>query len=139
MLPPFLVNGYSAGGGEDGVIRSHVGRAQKSRPRWTGAPSKPINARIKVNRAQLQTFWDFYHITLGRVLAFNHYDPTKPDPTPVEYRFTAMPTEAPGSTARYWYVTMELEQLTSYQGTFPLSDEHGNNLLSSPGGDELTT
>lgn len=138
MLPCFLVDGYGRGG-EDAVIRSELGRATKIRRRYTALPPEQVSANVVCDKAQLQTLLDFYAITLGRVLPFNYRDHTKPDATLVEYRFTERPSYAPEGSGMYWRVSLSLEQLTTYQGTFPLSDEHGNNLLSSPGGDELTT
>lgn len=122
-VPCFQVDGYSRGGGDDGVIRSTLGRASKIRPRWSTPPPEPVTGVVLCDRAQLQTLLDFWAITLGRVLPFNYRDHTKPDETTVEYRFTARPSYVPAGSAELWRVTIELEQLTSYQGTFPLDIE----------------
>lgn len=119
-LPGFLLEGYQRGGGEDGAIRSQLGRASKVRPKWTTPPPEPVQAVVLCNLAQLQTLLDFYTITLKRVLAFNRKDDTKPDLTPVEYRFTGRPSYEPVGYGQLYRVTLPLEQLTTYQGTFPL-------------------
>lgn len=136
-LPCFQISGFSAGGGDDGVIRSQFPGGTKIRPRFTMPPPEPVTAVVVVNQAQLQTLMDFWAITLRRVLPFNHTDPAKPDDTPVEYRFLARPQRAPLSGGRRWRVTLQLEQLTTYQGTFPLGD--GGGSLLSDGDDVLST
>ena len=136
-LPCFQVAGYSRGGGEDGVLRSQFPGGTKTRPQFTRPPFEPVRADLVVDRAQLQTLLDFWAITLGRVLPFNHTDPTKPDATLVEYRFLSRPQYAPLRTGRRWRVTLELEQLTTYQGTFALGA--GGNTLLTDGDDVLST
>lgn len=137
-LPPFLVDGYSRGGGDDGLIRSQFPGGTKIRLRFTRPPYEQVTAMLIANRAQLQTLLDFYHVTLRRVLPFNHVDHTKPDDTPVEYRFTGRPEYEPAGSGFYWRVTLQLEQLTTYQGTFPLGDG-GGSLLGDGTGNTITT
>lgn len=122
-LPVFLVEGYARGGGDDAVIRSKVGRASKARPRFTTPMPEPVSAGLICSLAQLQTLLDFYNITLKRVLAFNLRDHTKPNATPVEYRFTSRPAYVPAGSGKQYRVTLELEQLSTYQGTFPIDIE----------------
>ena len=136
-LPCFLISGFSASG-EDGVIRSNVGRASKLRPKFTAAPPQQVTAEVLCNKAQLQTLMDFWAITLRRVLPFNHRDYTKPDDTPVEYRFLARPSYVPAGSGMHWRVTLQLEQLTTYQGTFPLTDG-GTALMGDGSGDAIST
>lgn len=136
-VPGPLVVGYSRGGGDDGVIRSNVGRVTKLRPRFTSPPPEPVNATFFCNLAQLQTLLDFYNVTLQRVLPFNMRDGTKPGLATVEYRFTARPSYSPVDTGALYLVTVELEQLATYQGSFDISDELGNGLTDSSEG--LTT
>ncbi|MDV3238779.1 MAG: hypothetical protein LOY58_08020 [Gammaproteobacteria bacterium] len=122
-LPHFLVEGYARGGGEDGVIRSEFPGGVKMRPRFTTAPPEPVQGVVLCDKAQLQTLLDFYNITLRRVLRFNHVDHTKPDTTPVEYRFTGRPSYEPAGSGFLYRVTLPLEQMTTYQGTYPLDIE----------------
>lgn len=136
-LPCFLISGFSASG-EDGVIRSQVGRASKLRPKFTGAPPQQVTAEVLCNKAQLQTLMDFWAVTLRRVLPFNHRDYTKPDETTVEYRFLARPSYVPAGSGMHWRVSLQLEQLTTFQGTFPLGDG-GGSLLGDGSGNTITT
>lgn len=138
-LPCFLVAGYARGGGEDGVLRSDFPGGTKSRPQFTRPPPEPVTASMVCDAAQLQTVLDFWAITTRRTLPFNHIDPTKPDGLPVEYQFRGRPRYVPHRTGRRWLVTMELWQLTSYQGTFPLGDGGGALLTDAPSGNTLTT
>lgn len=137
-LPCFVVDGYSRGGGDDGVIRSEFPAGMKTRPRFTRPPPEPVTAVVMCDRAQLQTVLDFWAITLNRVLPFNMRDHTKPDATTVEYRFTARPQYQPEGSGQLWRITLELEQITTYQGTFPLGDG-GGSLLGDGSGGVLTT
>lgn len=136
-LPCFQVAGFS-GDGEDGVLRSQFPGGMKIRPEFTKPPPERITAAVVVTPAQLQTLMDFWAITLRRVLPFNHTDPSKPDATLVEYRFLARPQRAPHRSGRRWRVTLQLEQLTTYQGTFPLADG-GGSLLGDGTGNTITT
>ena len=128
-VPPFLVEGYARGGGDDGIIRSQFPGGTKQRPRFTSAPPEPVNATVLCNLAQLQTLLDFYNITLHRVARFNMRDHTKPDSTLVEYRFTARPSYQPAGSGFLYRVSLQLEQMATYQGTFPLSA--GGSTLTS--------
>lgn len=92
---------------------------------------------VLCNQAQLQTLLDFYNTTLRRVLPFNYRDHTKPDDATVEYRFTGRPSYLPSGSRFRWVVTLRLEQLTSYQGTFPVTDEAGRQITTDDEG--LTT
>ena len=136
-LPHLLVSGEQRGGGEDGVIRSTLGRASKLRPRWTAPPPEPVQMTVLCSQAQLQTLLDFYNITLRRVLPFNYRDHTKPDDATVEYRFTGRPSYQPSGSRFRWVVTLRLEQLTTYQGTFPVTDGDGSTIIIPP--ETLTT
>lgn len=136
-LPCFQVAGFS-GAGEDGVLRSRFPAGTKIRPEYTSPPPEQITAAVVVDQAQLQTLMDFWAITLRRVLPFNHTDPSKPDDTPVEYRFLARPQRVPHRSGRRWRVTLQLEQLTTYQGTFPLGDG-GGALLGDGAGNAVST
>lgn len=117
-LPCFVIDGYSRGGGEDNVLRSQFPGGLKIRPKFTSAPPEPVTATLVVTPAQLQTLLDFWAITLKRVLPFNHTDPTKPDDTSVEYRFLSRPQYAPHRTGRRWRVTLQMEQMATFQGTY---------------------
>ena len=132
------MDGYSRGGGDDGVLRTQFPGGVKVRRRFTGRTPDPVTAQVICDRAQLQTLLDFYEITLGRVLPFNRVDDTKPDGTLVEYQFTAPPSYVPEKSGFYWRVTLQLEQLTTYQGTFALGDGSGS-LLGDGSGNTLTT
>lgn len=137
-VPTFLVDGYARGGGDDGVIRSQFPGGVKQRPRFTTAPPEQVTATVLCNKAQLQTLLDFYNITLRRVSRFNLRDHTKPDTTTVEYRFTGRPSYQPAGSGFLYRVTLPLEQMNTFQGTFPVSDGNGN-LLSDGDGQTLTT
>lgn len=137
-LPRLVVEGYQRGGGDDGIIRSDFPAGMKIRPRFTKPPPEPVTAVIMCNKAQLQTVLDFYAITLRRVLPFNMRDHTKPDATTVEYRFTARPQYQPSGSGSLWRVTLDLEQMSTFQGTFPLGDG-GGSLLGDGSGNTLTT
>ncbi len=136
-LPCWSIGGY-AGSGDDGVIRGEFPAGMKIRPRFTRPPPEAIRAVVYVDQAQLQTLMDFWAITLQRVLPFNYRDVTKPDTTTVEYRFTARPSRSPAGSGRKWRVELQLEQFTTFQGTFPLGDG-GGSLLGDGDGNTLTT
>lgn len=136
-LPCFALSGYS-GQGDDGIIRSEFPAGMKVRPRFTKAPPEQVRAIVYCTAAQLQTVLDFWEVTLKRVLAFNYRDVTKPaDLTTVEYRFLARPTYSPMGSGRKWRVELQLEKLSTFQGTFPVS---GNgSLLDDGSGNTITT
>lgn len=138
-LPCFTVAGYQRGGGDDGVKRSQFPAGAKSSPRHTAPPPEPVRASLVCNPAQLQTVLDFWAITCRRVLPFLMHDVTKPDDTLVEYAFLARPSYVPhGRIPNRWRVTLELEQRTTFQGTFPLGDG-GGSLLGDGTGNTITT
>lgn len=90
------------------------------------------------DKAQLQTIIDFWEITCKQgSLTFWRKDDTKPDETLVEYGFLSPPSYEPLDI--FWRVTLQLEQLTTFQGTFPITDEAGSNLLDNRFGKALTT
>jgi len=136
-LPHPLVEGYQRDG-DDGIIRSDFPAGMKIRPRYTRPPPERVRASFHCDRAQLQTLLDFWAITLKRVLPFNMPDHTKPDSDTVEYRFLSRPTYQPAGSGFNWRVTVELEQLTTFQGTFPLGDG-GGSLLGDGDGNTITS
>lgn len=136
-LPEISVTGY-AREGDDGVIRSEFPGSTKIRPRFTKPPPEQVSAQVICSQAEMQTLMDFWEVTLRRVLAFNYRDHTKPDATTVEYRFLSRPTRETYGSPYIWRVTLQLEQLTTYQGTFPLGDG-GGSLLGDGTGNTITT
>ena len=138
-LPCFQLSGFSTGGGDGNQKRSEFPGGTKVRRRFTGRPPKPVTASLVCTPAQLQTVEDFYWVTLRETEAFNHRDMTKPnDTTLVEYCFLRPPRATTHRTGRRFLVTLELEQLTFFQGTFPLGDG-GGSLLGDGAGSTLTT
>lgn len=109
--------------GDDGVIRTQMDAGvAKMRPRFTAVP-EDLNCSIEVDAAGLQVLDEFYTITLKRVLAFAWRDFRKPNDldTAAVYRFKSKPKHSPtDQTGKRWRVDMELELLTTFQGTFLL-------------------
>lgn len=136
-LPCWAINGFS-GEGDDGVKRSQFPGGTKTRPRFTKPPPAIVRTAVYVSPAQLQTLMDFWETTLRRVLPFNYRDMTKPnDTTTVEYRFLARPRFSSTGSPRRFRVELQLEQLTTFQGTFPVTNEAGQQITTDDEG--LTT
>lgn len=104
----------------DGVIRTPMdfGPA-KLRRRFTAVP-EAATFSLQLYRSQVQTLQDFVAITLKDTLPFDWYEFRKPDRTLVTYRFIRRPRFVPMQTGMLWLATVELELLTTYQGTFLL-------------------
>ena len=108
-------------------IDGHIIRSQmdagvaKTRRRWTNPPCD-VNLRIECSKAQVPTLEDFVAITLADVLPFQWIDWRKPDgPENVAvYRFKKRPTFEHSGAPGYWFASLELELLTTFQGTFLL-------------------
>lgn len=130
-LPPFLVDGYSRGGGDDGVLRSQMDGAVRSRPKTSAPPREPVTGRLNCAPAQLQTLMDFWELTLGRVLPFNYVDHTKGESAAV-YAFTGRPSYQPTRSGMRWLVTLPLEIVSTTPGAFGLG-------LLDEDDEELTT
>lgn len=98
--------------------------AAKTRRRYTAVPSD-VTYRLLCDRAQVQTLDDFVAITLADVLPFTWKDFRKPDgpENVVVYRFKKRPAFEDAPAAGLWYATLELEMLTTFQGTFLLDIE----------------
>lgn len=137
-LPDLLTENYTRSR-EDGLIRTPFPGGTKTRPRFTKPPPAKISAQVICNRAQLQTLLDFWEVTLKQgSLPFLRRDDTKPDDTLVEYKFLAPPSEQSLDDGLNWRVSLSFEQLTTYQGTFPLGDG-GGSLLGDGSGNTITT
>lgn len=137
-LPSPLTENYSRSR-PDGMKRSRFPAGTKIRPRWTKPPPAEVSFQVICNQAQLQTLVDFWEITLKQgSLPFLHRDESKPDDTLVEYRFLSPPSEQSLDDGISWRVSVRLEQLTTYQGTFPLGDG-GGALLGDRTGKTITT
>ena len=93
----------------------------KTRRRFTAVPSD-VTYRLLCDRAQVQTLDDFVAITLKEVLPFAWKDFRKPDgpENVVVYRFKKQPSYEDAPAVGLWYATLELEMLTTFQGTFLL-------------------
>ena len=90
------------------------------------------------DKAQLQTIIDFWEITCKQgSLTFWRKDDTKPDETLVEYGFLSPPSYEPLDI--FWRVTLQLEQLTTFQGTFPLGDGEASIIRDTQTDRDLTT
>lgn len=125
-------------GGDDGVLRTQFPGGQKSRPRQTAPPPEQVTAVFVCDRAELQTLLDFWRITLNRVMPFNYRDRTKPDEALAEFEFVARPSYQSDGQPNHFRVTVQLQQLTTFQGTFLLT-ESAQGPVVSDGDDALTT
>lgn len=119
-LPVPLVQGVSYTAGTN-VIRTQMDvGAPKLRRRFTAVP-ETVAFNLVLTEAQVQVLQDFVEITLSDVLPFDWIDFRKPNGTAVTYRFTKRPTFTPRSAAgNRWVAAIELEQLTTSQGTYLL-------------------
>lgn len=92
----------------------------KARRRFTAVP-ETLTFNLVITEEQLQVLQDFVEITLSDVLPFDWIDFRKPTGTAVTYRFTKRPTFTPRSAAgNRWVAAIEVEQLTTSQGTYLL-------------------
>lgn len=119
-LPVPLVEGISYTPGQN-VIRSQMDAGvAKMRRRFTAVP-ETLTFNLVLIEAQVQVLQDFVEITLADVLPFDWIDFRKPTGTGVTYRFTKRPGFTPRSAAgNRWVAAIELEQLTTSQGTYLL-------------------
>lgn len=137
-LPDLLTENYTRSR-EDGLIRSQFPGGTKTRPRFTKPPPVQVSAQVICTRAQLQTLEDFWELTLKQgSLPFMTRDVTKPDDTLVECKFLAPPRAQALDDGLNWRVSLSFEQLTTFQGTFPLGDG-GGSLLGDGTGNTITT
>lgn len=92
----------------------------KVRRRYTAGPAD-VTLRLLCDRAQVQTLDDFVAITLSTTLPFTWRDWRKPAGAEnvAVYRFKRHPTYEDAGPA-LWYASLELELLTTFQGTFLL-------------------
>ena len=126
-LPNPLVDGanYTPQGGN--VIRSEFGGFSKSRRRHTRA-YEDFTIRLILSRAQVQTLQDFCAITCADVMPFlwvEHRDPARHEAI---YQFRARPSFQPAGSGFHWYADLQLELRTPFSGTFPITDDLGNQL-----------
>ena len=109
---------------EPNIIRTQMDAGvAKVRRRFTSAP-EIVTFRMLCTPAQVQTLSDFAAITLKDVLPFDWREFRKPnDPdTLVTYRFRERPKFSPAGP-NLWYADIELDLLTTFQGTFLLDIE----------------
>lgn len=107
----------------ENVIRTQMDAGvAKTRRRFTNVPEDVVFPLPPLDRAQLQTLLDFHDVTLKTVLPFDWRDFRKPDLTLVTYRFKARPSHSPIGGG-LWRVSLQLELLTTFQGTFLLDIE----------------
>lgn len=107
----------------DNTIRTQMDAGvPKVRRRFT-AQLCDVTLTLSCTQAQVQTLEDFHDITLHGVLPFQWVDHRKPDgPENVAvYRFKSRPsyTPTPGQVGM-WDASLQLEMLTTFQGTFLL-------------------
>jgi hypothetical protein len=102
----------------DNVIRSQMDGGMRKRRRCTKVP-EVLTCTLALTSAQLQILLDFYEITLKQVRAFDWKDWRKPnDPQALAtFTFRAYPAHAPWGDD-HWLVGLELDQLTTFQGTY---------------------
>lgn len=104
----------------DNVIRSQMDVGAKTRRRATKVP-EILTCSLLVTHAQLQTLLDFYEITVQHVLPFQWKDWRKPNDAAAWsiFTFRSYPTHVPWGDD-HWQVSLELDQLTTFQGTYLL-------------------
>lgn len=102
----------------DNVIRSQMDGGMKKRRRVTKVP-EVFTGTLAVTSAQLQTLLDFYELTVKQVLPFDWKDWRKPNDTTAlaTFSFRSYPQHVPWGDD-HWLVSLELDQLTTFQGTF---------------------
>lgn len=107
----------------DNVIRSQMDGGTKKRRRCTKVP-EVFTGNVVLTEAQLQTLLDFYEITLKQVGRFDWRDWRKPnDGTALAtFSFRAYPQHVPWGDD-HWIASLELDQHTTFQGTFLLDIE----------------
>jgi hypothetical protein len=96
----------------------------KARRRFTAVP-ETVSFTLMLDRAQVQTLEDFVSITLQDTLPFIWKEFRKPDDgsNTAVYRLTKRPSYQPVGSGIHWYASLELELLTTFQGTFLLDIE----------------
>lgn len=119
-LPIPLVENVSYTPGENVISSQMDAGAAKRRRRFTAVPES-VTFRLLIDPAQLQTLQEFVAITLADVLPFDWREFRKPNDltTAAQYRFRSRPVYSyvgPG----LWYADLDLELLTTFQGTFLL-------------------
>ena len=123
-LPVPLLSGVSYAS-QPNIIRTQMDAGvAKTRRRFTAVPEDVLFALL-LTRAQVQTLQDFVAITLKDVLPFDWIEFRKSeadDVTAVTYRFKSRPKFTPLGGG-YWRADIELELLTTFQGTFLLDIE----------------
>jgi hypothetical protein len=119
-LPVPLLDGVSYAS-QQNVIRTQMDAGvAKTRRRFTAVP-EDVTFSLSLSRAQVQTLQDFIAITLKDVLPFDWREFRKPDTEPlVTYRFKSRPKFTPMGRGDHWRADIELELLTTFQGTFLL-------------------
>lgn len=120
-LPAPIVDG-SGFQSQDNAIRSQMDAGiARVRRRYTAVPETFSGMLWKLDRAQLQTLLDFHDVTLATVLPFQWRDPRKPadEANVAVYRFRKRPDTAPIGNDE-WQASIDLELLTTFQGTFLL-------------------
>lgn len=106
------------------IIRTQMDAGvAKTRRRFTAVP-EVVTFTLLLSPAQVQTLQDFVAITLKDVLPFDWKELRKPnDETPVTFRFLSRPRFTPSEVEGLWRADIELELLTTFQGTFLLDIE----------------
>ena len=119
-LPVPLVQGITYTPGQNTIRTPMDAGPAKVRRRFTAVP-ETLAFNLVLTGAQVQVLQDFVEITLSDVLPFDWIDFRKPTGTAVTYRFTKRPSYSPRSAAgNRWVAAIELEQLTTSQGTYLL-------------------
>lgn len=129
-----LIDGYSEGG-EDGVLRSQFDAGpSKIRRKYSGRPPAAVAFTVPVTRAGMQVLDDFYWITLNVVGLFywqDHRRPIEDEENVAVYRFVARPSYTPGRSGTVWRAALQLERVTSVDGSFLLNFSNGDQGLTT--------
>lgn len=135
-LPPPLVDGASYAPAFDNVVRSSFTGGQQVRRRFSWVP-EIVTLQFHCNRAQLQIIHDFATIECRDVDVFEWVEHRDPALGPADYRFRERPKYTPHVSGLEWRVTVTLDLLTPFNGTFPLGGDLGP--LSTDDDEILTT
>ncbi|CAN7332537.1 hypothetical protein LJR143_001684 [Pseudoxanthomonas sp. LjRoot143] len=110
---------------QDNQIRTEMRAGVPKVRRATTARPVDVTFQLVLTQAQVQTLDDFVAITLSDVLPFQWMDFRRPDgeENVAVYRFTRRPRYAPRRSGMYWTATIDLELMTTLQGTYLLDIE----------------
>lgn len=115
-LPRPDVNGISYSSPENVIRSSMDAPVAKLRRRFTAVPER-VSFQLSLTEAQVQTLHDFAVVTLADVLPFDWVELRQLSvPKVATYRFVSRPKYSYQSFG-YWRAEVELDLLTTLQGT----------------------